>query len=145
MSDDLSHNDRFGWDGSAAPTPPTADDLHGAQVVIVGVPVSSPDPVPPEVPQMSDVKVISPTVGRVVWFHEGAAGMFPGSDDTRAAIVAHVWNDRMVNLAVFDANGNTHSRTSVPLLQPGDAIPTSGFYAEWMPYQIGQAAKHAAG
>lgn len=94
---------------------------------------------------MSEVKVIPPTVGRVVWFNQGAPGMFPGSDQTRAAIVAHVHSDRMVNLSVFDANGNVHSRTSVPLLQPGDEKPASGFYAEWMPYQIGQAAKHAAG
>lgn len=90
-----------------------------------------------------ETTLIKPTVGRVVWFHQGTAGVFPGSEDTRAAIVAHVWSDRMVNLSVFDANGNVHSRTSVPLVQPGDEIPPSGFYCEWMPYQVGQAKKAA--
>jgi len=88
--------------------------------------------------------LIRPTVGRVVWFHQGTAGIFPGSEDTRAAIVAHVHGDRCVNLMAIDANGKTHDRTSVPLVQDGDPIPTSGFYCEWMPYQKGQAAKTEA-
>lgn len=87
--------------------------------------------------------MIKPTVGRVVEF-------FPGNWDTTlprndaisplAAIVAYVWHDRMVNLAVFDANGHSWSRTSVQLLQDGDAKP-AGNYAQWMVYQKGQAAK----
>ena len=85
--------------------------------------------------------MIKPTVGRVVLFHQGMAGIFPGSEGTLAAIVTHVWSDACVNLCVIDANGNTYSRTSVPLIQDGDPIPPSGFYCEWMPYQKGQAAK----
>ena len=85
--------------------------------------------------------MIQPTVGRVVLFHQGTADIFPGSHETRAAIVAHVWGDRMVNLCVIDANGDTHSRASVPLVQPEDEAPANGFYCEWMPYQKGQAAK----
>lgn len=80
--------------------------------------------------------MIKPTIGRVVWFHE------PFKPDTleqpRAAIVCYVHSDRCVNLAVFDENGNTSGKTSVPLRQEGDVAP-SGEFCEWMPYQIGQA------
>jgi hypothetical protein len=89
---------------------------------------------------MSQPTVIVPTVGRVVWFEQMTPDVFPGSDKTRAAIVAHVWSDRMVNLAVFDANGNIHSRTSVPLVQDGDEVPVT-MHCKWMPYQLGQAKK----
>jgi hypothetical protein len=58
--------------------------------------------------------------------------------------VTHVWNDRMVNLAVFDSNGVAHSKTSVPLLQDDDPKPEHGFFCEWMPFQKGQAAKTEA-
>lgn len=89
---------------------------------------------------------IPPTIGRVVWFHPsestGEAGFSRhGNDYPYAAIVAHVHSDRLVNLTVFDANGVPHSRTSVELVQDGDAIPVYGYYCEWMPYQKGQAAK----
>lgn len=88
--------------------------------------------------------MISPTVGSVVWFrkdrNEAESGFAAHSNQPCAAIVAYVWNDRMVNLSVFDHNGSQHSRTSVHLRQPEDPIP-SGSYCEWMPYQKGQAAK----
>jgi hypothetical protein len=61
-----------------------------------------------------------------------------------AAIVAHVFNDGLVNPAVFDSNGMSHSRTSVPLVQEGEAKPEHGYFCEWMTYQVGQAAKQAA-
>jgi len=88
--------------------------------------------------------MIIPTVGRIVWFT-------PARDDTElvrhgdgplAAIVTHVHSDRCVNLAVFDANANQASRTSVTLLQDDDAEAEYGRFARWMPYQIGQAKKH---
>ena len=60
-----------------------------------------------------------------------------------AAIVAHVFNDALVNLAVFDSNGQPHSRTSVPLVQEGEDKPEHGYFCSWMPYQVGQAAKQA--
>lgn len=89
--------------------------------------------------------MIKPTIGRVVWFT-------PAKDDPAqydkkqplAALVVYVHSDRMVNLAVFDQNGQmTHGRTSVPLHQDGDERP-AGYFAEWMPYQKGQAAKTEA-
>lgn len=84
--------------------------------------------------------VISPSVGRVVWFHQMTRDVFPGSHETVAAIIAYVHSDRRVNLVVFDANGNLHSRTGVTLVQPGDE-PPSYQHCTWMPFQKGQAAK----
>ncbi len=87
--------------------------------------------------------MIKPTVGRVVLFHPGLGFERIGTrhdDQPFAATVAYVWNDRLVNLAFVDHDGRSHNITSVPLLQDDDARP-SAFFAEWMPYQKGQAAK----
>ena len=92
--------------------------------------------------------MIKPTPGRVVWY-------YPPSNDTLqsfasvqakeplAAHVAKVWTDTCVNLMVIDPNGYPTSRTSVLLYQGESDRPGSGF-AEWMPYQKGQAAKAEA-
>ena len=76
-----------------------------------------------------------------MWFHE------PFVADTveqpHAAIITYVHGDRMVNLVVFDPNGNSQGRTSVALRQEGDVAP-NGMFCEWMPYQLGQAAKTEA-
>jgi hypothetical protein len=85
--------------------------------------------------------MITPTVGRVVWYH--APGAAQGAQP-QAAIIAFVHNDRLVNLHVIDPNGIASGATSVPLIQEGDNISLSGFYCEWMPYQKGQAAKTEA-
>jgi hypothetical protein len=87
---------------------------------------------------------ILPTVGRAVLFTPSRLtgdGRFAHIDGRKplAAIVAHVFNDALVNLAGFDSNGMSHSRTSVPLV----AKPEHGYFCEWMPYQVGQAAKQA--
>jgi hypothetical protein len=91
--------------------------------------------------------MIKPSIGRVVWFHEGKTlKTVPGTEgpDPLAAIVVKVWSDRLVNLVVFDANGGPHQRTSITLVQEEDILPTSGRYCEWMPFQKGQAAKTEA-
>lgn len=89
--------------------------------------------------------MIKPSVGRVVWFWPGSfdteLGNYHDKAQPQAAIVSYVWSDTMVNLAVFDPNGGTHSRTSVILWQ-GEGERPKEFFAEWMPYQIGQAKKH---
>ncbi len=93
--------------------------------------------------------VIKPTVGRVVWFYPSQntveAGFARHADGggPYAALIAHVWNDRMVNLSVFDANGAAHPRTSVTLHQGEGDVPEQAFCG-WMPYQKGQAAKTEA-
>jgi len=86
----------------------------------------------------------SPTVGRIVYFTpaQGDAIVRNGTQPL-AAVVSCVWSDSCVNLAVFDANGITTNRTSVPLVQ-GDMPKPGGYFCEWMPYQIAQAAKAAA-
>lgn len=86
--------------------------------------------------------VITPTVGRVVWFYPAG---HPANQPPLPAIVTAPWGDRCVNLAIFERNGvpMSHPPTSVTLVQPGDPIPTAGCYCTWMPYQIGQAAKAA--
>jgi hypothetical protein len=90
---------------------------------------------------------IAPTVGRVLWFSPSRLtgdGRFAHIDGGKplAAIIAHVFGDALVNLAVFDSNGQPHSRTSVPLVQEGEPKPEHGYFCSWMPYQVGQAAKH---
>lgn len=85
--------------------------------------------------------MIKPTVGRIVWYRKGPTESLPTiGHQPLAAIVVGVWGDSMVNLAVLDANGYRHSRTSVPLIQDGETAP-GGAYCEWMPYQIAQATK----
>ncbi len=86
--------------------------------------------------------MIEPTPGRVVWFWPAPNDNIPAlSGRPLAALVAAVHSDRYINLSVIDAYGNHHSRQSVFLAQPEDeATPASGF-AQWMPYQLGQAAK----
>lgn len=89
---------------------------------------------------------IQPTVGRVVLFHPGpffqGAKASPG--EPLPAMVARVWSDEMINVGGFDANGVPFSATSVKLLKDGEAPPEGQHYAEWMPYQKGQAAKTEA-
>lgn len=86
--------------------------------------------------------MIQPTVGRILWYipHVDKGGMPNGQP--HAAILAHVINERSVNLAVFNEDATLYSaKTSVRLLQEDDPIPPEGDYAMWMPYQVGQAKK----
>jgi hypothetical protein len=93
--------------------------------------------------ESKEKRMIRPTVGRVVLYHkdkEHDGRIAGGIDGTLAAIVCHVWSDRCVNLAVLDAEGQFFGRTSVTFWQ-GDTERPEGRYCEWMPYQLGQAAK----
>lgn len=74
--------------------------------------------------------MIEPTIGRVVHYHDPDL-----SDQPCTAHVCYVHHERMVNLRVFDANGEGHPRTSVQLVQPGDEAPEHP-HATWMPYQV---------
>jgi hypothetical protein len=86
--------------------------------------------------------MIKPSIGRVVLYHPPFEPDSGSNERTFAAIICHVWSDTCVNLAVFDANGAAGNQTSVFLFQ-GDGERPSSCYAEWMPYQLGQAAKTA--
>jgi hypothetical protein len=96
------------------------------------------------------MSIIKPTVGRVLWYWPSTqdieAGMFayPGSDQPFTAQVVFVHSDRMVNLIITDHGGGAHEKRSVTLLQAGDSVRDNAGYAEWMPYQQGQAAKSEA-
>ncbi len=96
--------------------------------------------------------MITPTVGRVVWFYKWNANA--GHQGPLAAHVCKVHSDTCVNLMVIGESGVPFSECSVQLLQPrepregahkgeGQSIPQSN-YCEWMPYQKGQAAKTEA-
>jgi len=83
--------------------------------------------------------MIQPTVGRIVLFNPGtrAPNIACEPGEKCAAIITKVWSDRMVNLAVFDANGLPSAWTSIPLWQPGDPqIDPANPSCEWMPYQL---------
>lgn len=89
--------------------------------------------------------MIKPTVGRVVWYYPGPGD--PTFSDSYAppfaAHVAYVWSDRRVNLMVISPEGQPQQKSSITLVQEGDATPEHG-YCAWMPYQKGQAAKAEA-
>lgn len=94
--------------------------------------------------------MIKPTIGRVVWFtpsRNSTEADFTHHDSTppqpHAALIAYVWSDSLVNLTVFDHDGRQHSKTSVPLIQEGEPKPEYGYFASWMPFQVGQAKAQA--
>lgn len=90
--------------------------------------------------------LITPTIGRVLHFiptAEYAASrsmVFSDPSQPLAAIITYVHSDTLVNLIVMDQVGTTFDVRSVPLVQ-GDTLAGGSFYAQWMPYQKGQAAK----
>jgi len=82
--------------------------------------------------------MIKPTIGRVVWYWDDVTRQ----SQPNPALICYVHSDTMINLAVFDPNGVALSKTSV-YLYSGDANVErpAHHFAEWMPYQKGQAAK----
>jgi hypothetical protein len=86
--------------------------------------------------------MIKPTVGRVVLFYPAMSDASKGRGPL-PALIAYVHGDRCINVGAFDQNGNPFGACSVALLQDNDPKPT-GYYAEWMEYQKGQAAKTQA-
>jgi hypothetical protein len=96
-------------------------------------------------------KVITPTVGRKVWYRpsladqSGAKPMHTVGDQPLDATIIAVWTELMVNVLVTDALGNQFPVLSCTLLQPGDEPAVdhdgkpAGRYVEWMPYQQAQS------
>jgi hypothetical protein len=90
--------------------------------------------------------MIIPTLGRVALFHPNVADTIPSQDGACAAIIVYVHGDRMVNLIVFDANGQPVGRSSVPLVQPEDPPVADGSsYCNWLPYQVKKATGSESG
>ena len=50
-----------------------------------------------------------------------------------SAVIVFVLGDGFVNLSVLDHMGQRHALNNVPLINPGDPVPTS-HYAEWPTY-----------
>jgi hypothetical protein len=99
--------------------------------------------------------MIEPTNGRIVWYTPyknelaESRGMATQRDKDGniiplAAQICAVWGPRCVNLLVTDCNGKTFAVTSQSLLQDDDVGNEHGGFAQWMPYQKGQAAKAEA-
>lgn len=99
--------------------------------------------------------IISPTVGRVLLYWPNPEDLseptplvqYPAESGAKpqpfSAECVYVTNDRLVNIAASDHAGERFIRLDVPLMQPGDPVPTTdGGYCAWMEYQIGQAAKY---
>jgi len=82
--------------------------------------------------------MISPTVGRIVWFYKYSEGQ--GHKGPLAAIVVEVHSDTNVNLTVFDNHGVPRAETSVYLAQPESEVPQAD-YCQWMPYHVVRAAR----
>lgn len=105
-------------------------------------------------------KIITPTVGRKVWYRPaafdltGVGAMNVAHDQPLDATVIAVWGDRCINAEVKDVTGKHFVKMSATLVQDGDALPmqgpkdaegnaTPGGYFQWMPYQQAQTAKDA--
>ena len=85
--------------------------------------------------------MIEPTVGRKIWYRpDPDEGLVTLEGQPLDANIVAVHNERLINIAGFDAVGTHFARRSVELLQEGDARPNSGF-AEWMPYQVKKASE----
>lgn len=67
---------------------------------------------------------MSPTVGRILHYFSNP-GALP-----KAAIVVHVWSETMVNLTVFDQDGQPMPKTGVQLLS---SAPVAGPFCAWPP------------
>lgn len=78
--------------------------------------------------------MIEPSVGRIVWVRSASENPLP-------AIVTSVISNTRITATIFDLGSERHQ--SLDLYQ-GDGPKPPIPYAEWMPYQKGQAAKTEA-
>lgn len=89
--------------------------------------------------------LVTPTIGCVVWYYPFGADTREGSPvQPVPALIAYVHNDRLINIGGFNEDGTPINATSVYLYHgDDDPRPVNGGFAEWMPYQTGQAKKHS--
>lgn len=85
--------------------------------------------------------MIQPTVGRVVWFWPDGEREDIAWQPYRADI-CFVHDERKINISGNDHNGHPFEVQEVQLVQEEDIKPSS-CYCTWMPYQVGQAKRHA--
>lgn len=81
--------------------------------------------------------MITPTIGRVLWYHPVPTEDFLAKKDDQPmpVLVCAVHSDTEVNVAGFDAEGNYFARQNVKLVQDDETPPEDEQYVEWMPYQ----------
>ena len=80
--------------------------------------------------------MIEPTVGRIVWVR------YSGRETPLAGIITSVISNTKITVTVFELDCEKHMMMT---LYQGDTRPSQETpYAEWMPYQKGQAAKTEA-
>lgn len=87
--------------------------------------------------------MIKPSIGRIVWYQPHDDEDMVRHDQPHAAIVVSVLDDEHVNLAMFDANGVARTRGGV-FLFGGEGDRPKAPFAEWMPFQLGQAKAQEA-
>lgn len=87
--------------------------------------------------------MIEPTVGRIVLYHYGPGESRHHGPEAWPAIVTKVHGHHSVNLTVFAPDGVVLGKPEVRLVQADEEAP-DGEWCEWMPYQIGQAARTEA-
>lgn len=80
--------------------------------------------------------MIKPTIGRVVLVTRDGV--------QSPALIAFVHGDTLINVGGFDAGGAPFSAQYVDLVQDAYTPYKPNLFAEWMPYQVGQAAKTEA-
>lgn len=85
---------------------------------------------------------IAPTVGRVVWYVPSGMDMDHPDHQPYRADICYVNADGTINIAFNEHDGSPGQAQNVTLVQEGDTHPDTGF-CMWMPYQQGQAKKHA--
>lgn len=84
--------------------------------------------------------MIKPTVGRIIWVRNRPGSI--NSVQPEAGQVVFVHGNQSVNVVGHDGNGTPFVLMSLYLAQEGIPLPFEGMlHAEWMPYQVGQAAK----
>ncbi len=71
-----------------------------------------------------------PVIGLPLWYY---GKQHVPDAQPELALIAHVHNDRCVNIALFDAHGNVveNPPLEVFLLQDGDKIPEKKVYCAW--------------
>lgn len=82
--------------------------------------------------------MITPTVGRTVWFR-GRAGY--RTEQPQCAFIAFVHGNNACNLQVLDSAGNASAMQDVAHWDGEGNAPAYAHW-QWMPYQKGQAAKN---
>lgn len=91
---------------------------------------------------------IVPTIGRRLYYTPSQYDVTAGIQqlDTAQKLdagIVFIHPDGTLTLSVTDHCGSQFVRAAVPLVQEGETPPTEVGYAEWMPYQLTQAAANA--